>query len=146
MTKTSRSQRWPSRRRIAAMQQALQQQIRQGLDLPSVGQTIRNRYGFTAMVAEVFKTNSQYPGMILEWIQDGRKRGQAFTTKDWREKWEVVTEAAPRPQGSACLVNSTLVSPSAEGRGAGRKSDERRKRDGRSLAPDGVGEAHGKRG
>ena len=63
--------------------------------LPPVGVMLRDRStGFTARVADVFPSG-QYAGMILEWTGyrmdlDGLgPRGQAFTTKDWRKRWEV---------------------------------------------------------
>lgn len=66
--------------------------------LPKIGDRLRDKAnGGKALftVAEVFPA-SAYPGMILEWHgynpstgKDGR-RGQAFTTRDWQERWEVV--------------------------------------------------------
>ena len=63
---------------------------------PPVGAMLRDRTtGFTARVADVFPAG-QYAGMILEWTgyrldldADG-PRGQAFTTRDWQQRWEVV--------------------------------------------------------
>lgn len=76
--------------------------------LPTVGMKLRDKWRFTHnlhgkrttpmifTVADVFKTNGTHPGMILEWRTDynpntGKpgKHGQAFTTKDWQDRWEV---------------------------------------------------------
>lgn len=63
------------------------------MDTPPVRSTVRNRYGFQAVVAEVFM-GSGAPAMILDWTDsDGRKRGQVFTCRDWRDSWEVMQHA-----------------------------------------------------
>ena len=41
-------------------------------------------------VADIFPSG-EHGGMILTWItEDGRERGQAFTRKNWADRWEVV--------------------------------------------------------
>lgn len=65
---------------------------------PKAGDRLRDKQNNGKMlftVAEVFPAGA-YPGMILEWqgynpsiAKDG-KRGQAFTTRAWQERWEVV--------------------------------------------------------
>jgi len=63
---------------------------------PAVGMKLRENHGRRRFrVAEVFPAG-EYPGMILTWRgfnpSTGKNgaRGQAFTTRDWRKRWQVV--------------------------------------------------------
>lgn len=64
------------------------------MDTPGLGATVvdktrpepRQRY----TVGLIFNGTS-HPAMLLDWRDsDGIKRGQCFTCKDWRDRWEVV--------------------------------------------------------
>lgn len=66
-------------------------------DLPVVGMRLRDKHsehGFTATVTDVYP-GSGYHGMTLEWVGYNvhtdaiGRRGQGFTTRDWRTRWEV---------------------------------------------------------
>lgn len=57
-------------------------------DLPEVGMVLRNKKsGQYVTVVEVFP-GPGYHGMIVDF--PGGRRGQAFTTRDWRLRWEVM--------------------------------------------------------
>ena len=62
------------------------------LDTPPLGSTVQDiGRSFTAKVSSVFM-GSGVPGMILEWTDrdTSKKRGQAFTCRDWRKRWKVI--------------------------------------------------------
>ena len=56
-----------------------------------LGKTIRDKVsGFTCLVDDVFDA-SGYPGMLISWpFSASRRSSQAFTTKDFDKRWEVV--------------------------------------------------------
>lgn len=57
--------------------------------LPRTGGVLRDRLGDETLytVAEVFAAG-RHPGMLLDWADKlGRRKGQAFTTKGWRDRW-----------------------------------------------------------
>lgn len=61
--------------------------------LPQIGQFLRDKAnnGWRLYhVSDVFAGSGQYPGMLLDWEDDGKLRGQVFTTRDWQQRWEVV--------------------------------------------------------
>ncbi len=60
--------------------------------LPKAGDRLRDKLNGGSRlfrVAEVFPAGA-HPGMILDWQEDDRTRGQTFTTRDWADRWEVV--------------------------------------------------------
>ncbi len=64
-------------------------QTRDLAQAPPLGAKLRNKYGFTATVDDIFM-GTGHTAMILKWQdQDGRKRGQVWTCRDWCERWEV---------------------------------------------------------
>jgi hypothetical protein len=63
------------------------------LDTPPIGAVVRRLDrldGFTATVTDVFMGSGGFAAMILEWEQDGKKRVQSCTCRDWRDSWEVI--------------------------------------------------------
>ena len=65
-----------------------------GHTLPKMGVILNSRVGDNYpktkyKVVDIFPGSGKFPGMLLEWESDGKKRGQAFTTEDWKKRWNV---------------------------------------------------------
>lgn len=68
------------------------------MSLPKRGDRIRKKGGLfdgppgqqVFSVEELFPGSGQYLAMLLRWHDGVRPRGQAFTTKDFDEHWEIL--------------------------------------------------------
>ena len=61
------------------------------MKLRLLGKTIWDKVsGTTCRVDDVFE-GAGYPGMLVSWPKSGRRKGQAFTTKDFDKRWEVLS-------------------------------------------------------